>query len=124
MKHLLADAYYHRGTTYQRQDDIHNAFADYAKVKEVDPDYISPVEKYFKKDNSGSTIADSTQAIQQNPNDADAYMNRGVAYCVKGNYNAGFTDLNKAVELNPNDVNVYLHRGTAYQLKAIITRLS
>ena len=117
LKHLLADTYYHRGAAYQREDDIHNAFADYAKIKEFDPDYISPVEKYFKKDNSDRTIADSTQAIQQNPNDANAYMKRGAAHSVKGNYDAAFTDLNKAVELNPNDATVYLYRGTAYQQK-------
>lgn len=117
LKHLLADTYFHRGAAYQRENDIHNAFADYAKVKELDPDYISPVEKYYKKDNSDRTIADSTQAIQQNPNDVDAYMKRGAAYGVKGNYDAAFVDLNKAVELNPNDTDVYLHRGLAYHHK-------
>ena len=110
LKHLLADAHYHRGAAYQSKGDIHNAFADYRKVKEFDRDYISPAQKHFMNRDFDAVIADSTQAIQQNPDDVDAYMSRGAAYFVKKNYDAAFADLNKAVKLEPNNAKVYLSR--------------
>ena len=110
LKHLLADAYYHRGAAYQNKEDIHNAFADYRKVIEFDCDYISPAQKHFIDRDFDAVIADSTQTIQQNPNDVDAYTSRGAAYFVKRNYDAAFGGLNKAVKLEPNNADVYVYR--------------
>ena len=64
LKHLLADAYYHRGAAYQNKEDIHNAFADYRKVIEFDCDYISPAQKHFIDRDFDAVIADSTQTIK------------------------------------------------------------
>ena len=42
-----------------------------------------------------------TEQIAQNPNDADAYYNRGNAYYDLGQYERAIQDYDKAIELNP-----------------------
>ncbi|SLM28765.1 hypothetical protein MTBBW1_1510001 [Desulfamplus magnetovallimortis] len=41
--------------------------------------------------------------IDKNPNDAEAYFNRGLAWYKNGEYGKAITDCNKAVDLAPND---------------------
>ena len=86
-----------------------------------------------------------TQAIKRNPNDADAYYNRGEAYYEKGNhgrsifyeeieldpdpiyrndYNRAIADYTKAIELNPNNADAYHIRGQAYSAKGGHARAS
>lgn len=61
-----------------------------------------------------------TKAIELNPNYAEAYNNRGVAYYDKGEFNKAIEDYNKAIELNPNDAEAYNNRGVAYKKKGDI----
>ena len=49
-----------------------------------------------------------------NPQDADAYNNRGTAYRDKGELNTAIQDYDTAIELNPQDANAYYNRGIAY----------
>ena len=55
-----------------------------------------------------------TQTLKLNPNFAQAYNNRGIAYRKKGNPDRAIADYNKAIELNPNDAEAYNNRGNAY----------
>ena len=56
-----------------------------------------------------------TQQIQNNPNDAEAYYNRGLAYRHLNQYERAITDYTKAIQLNPNLAAVYYNRGVAYE---------
>ena len=58
-----------------------------------------------------------SHAIELNPNDADAYNNRGVVYRGKGDYDRAIADYNKAIQLNPGYADAYNNRGVAYQSK-------
>ena len=58
-----------------------------------------------------------SDAIELNPNDAEAYNNRGVAYSNKGDYDRAIADYTKAIELNPDYVEAYSNRGGAYVKK-------
>ncbi|MBI5892312.1 MAG: tetratricopeptide repeat protein [Deltaproteobacteria bacterium] len=49
-----------------------------------------------------SAIEAYTKAIALNPNLAQAYSNRGVAYAYKGQYDRAIEDYNKAIALDPN----------------------
>jgi tetratricopeptide (TPR) repeat protein len=60
-------------------------------------------------------IADSTQAIALNPNNADAYNNRAAAYVNTGKYDLSIPDSTRAIKLNPNLANAYYNRGIAYR---------
>ena len=48
-------------------------------------------------------IADHTKAIALDPNDANAYYNRGVAYEQKGDKDQAIADFRKVLEINPSD---------------------
>jgi tetratricopeptide (TPR) repeat protein len=60
-------------------------------------------------------IDDYTKAIELNPNEASAYIRRGVAYEAKRDYNNAIADFTTAINMRDNVG--YLYRGSAYQEK-------
>ncbi|MBI1922994.1 tetratricopeptide repeat protein [Candidatus Poribacteria bacterium] len=52
--------------------------------------------------------------FQPDPNDAEAYVNRGSAYAKQGLYDRAIQDYDKAISLNPNFALAYVNRGSAY----------
>ena len=58
-----------------------------------------------------------SHAIELDPNFAEAYTNRGLAYVKKGEIDRGIADHNKAIELNPDYADAYFNRGGAYKSK-------
>ncbi|OUC14896.1 MAG: hypothetical protein B0A82_09535 [Alkalinema sp. CACIAM 70d] len=61
-----------------------------------------------------SAIADFNQAIQLNPNNAKAYVNRGKIQLLLGNLQKAAADLNQAIALNPKAAEAYQVRGMAF----------
>ena len=59
--------------------------------------------KFYEQGKFAEAIELYTQAIELNPNFADAYKNRGAAYVDLRQSERGIVDLNKALELKPND---------------------
>jgi tetratricopeptide (TPR) repeat protein len=55
-----------------------------------------------------------TKVIALNPDDANAYLNRGVTYFKLKQYDKALSDFNKAIALNPYDPPAYYNRGTIY----------
>ena len=77
-------------------------------------------DAYLQKGDLDEAIADYTEAIRLDPNDAGAYRNRGVAYWVKGDLDKAekaIADWTEAIRLNPDDTIAYLCRGDAYKEK-------
>lgn len=64
------------------------------------------------QDYDGRSVEGYTTAIEQNPNDADAYFGRGFAYSLNKQYGLAVKDYSKAIELNPDYANAYENRGT------------
>lgn len=56
-------------------------------------------------------ITEFTQALALNPNLAEAYRDRGVAYAGKYDYDRAIADYDRALALNPNYAEAYLSRG-------------
>jgi tetratricopeptide (TPR) repeat protein len=52
--------------------------------------------------------------IQENPKDAGAFNNRGVAYLRKKEYDKAVKDFSEAIQLNSNLAAIFLGRGSAY----------
>lgn len=67
----------------------------------------------IEMDNSENKIEHYTQAIELNPDDAEAYFKRGNAYASKGEYNLAIQDYDKAIELAPDTLTAYYNRGNA-----------
>ena len=73
--------------------------------------YYSPQDGDIRKFEIQLPFSD---AIELNPNDAETYNNRGVAYSNKGDYDRAIEDFNKVIELNPDNADAYYNRGKVY----------
>jgi len=58
------------------------------------------------------------KVIELDPNDAQAYNNRGNAYYRLGEYDKAITDYTKAIDIDPNDAKAYYNRGNAYSIQS------
>ena len=81
--------------------------------------YYSPQDGDIRKFEIQLSFAD---AIELNPNDAEAYNNRGGAYIKKGDYDRAIEDCTKAIQLNPSYAGAYNNRGVAYRYKGDFNR--
>ena len=69
---------------------------------------------YFPTRDFDHAVEDLAEAIELNPDYADAYANRGAVYLLAGDFDHAIEDLTKAVELNPNDAIAYNNRGMVW----------
>ncbi|MCL2791965.1 MAG: tetratricopeptide repeat protein [Spirochaetaceae bacterium] len=59
-------------------------------------------------------IATYTEAIRQNPNDAIAFYNRGLAFAARQEFENAIADYTEAIRLNPNFADAFNNRGNAH----------
>jgi Flp pilus assembly protein TadD len=64
--------------------------------------YINRGNAFIAKGQYDLAIADYTQALHIDPNDASAYNNRGLAYHSKGQDDLAIADYTQALRINPN----------------------
>ena len=64
--------------------------------------------------NPDQAIAQYTQTIRREPNNAVAYNNRGIAYNRKGDTDRAIADLSQAIKIDPTYADAYNNRGTVY----------
>jgi Flp pilus assembly protein TadD len=74
------------------------------------------------KDNIDRVIEDYTQFIRLDPNNAVAYMGRGLWHYKKGNIDEAIEDYTQVIKLNPNYTSAYMDRGIAYADKGDLDR--
>jgi len=67
-------------------------------------------------------IADYDQAIALQPDYAEAYNNRGIAYGAKGDLAHAIADFDQVIALDRDDAEVYNNRGIAYAAKGDFAR--
>ena len=73
---------------------------------------------YFAKGYPDRAVADLTEAIRLDPNDANSFINRGNAYISKGDNDRAIADYNEAIRLGPEHPkfsSVFYNRGFAYR---------
>lgn len=63
-----------------------------------------------------NAIDNYSLAIQYNPQDETAYLNRGMAKVVIGEYASAIEDLTQALQINPQIAQAYGERGIAYAM--------
>ena len=81
---------------------------------QTDKEHLTKGNEYFDKGMYDKAIEEFNKAIEINPNDANAYNNRGFAYGMIGNLDQAIEDYNKAIEINPKLAEAYHDRGVAY----------
>jgi tetratricopeptide (TPR) repeat protein len=65
-------------------------------------------------ENNDKAIADYDQGLKLQPDDAEAYNNRGSAYNGKSQYDRAIADFDQALKLKPDLAEAYNNRGFAY----------
>ena len=68
----------------------------------------------FMRDEYGRTAADYDELIRLDPDNPNAYYERGDFYYEMDEYKKAITDYSKAIELNPQYVSAYFNRAYAY----------
>ena len=67
-------------------------------------------------------IEDYNKVIDMNPDNVEAYYNRGVTYHHKGNYDRAIEDYTKTIQLKPDYANAYYNRGLSFDNKGASAR--
>ncbi len=105
-----------------RNDNV-NAFADFTKAIQIDP---NEAEAYYNRaviqnsrKNYIKAIADYDKYISLNTSNiaylADGYLNRGIVYFDTGDLTQALKDISAAVDLAPNDPKTYKARAIIYR---------
>ena len=96
------DHYKLRAEAYEKLGEHDKARADFDVVEEREPE----VQVY--------SIEECDAAITRDPQNWEAYFNRGNANREAGNYDAALEDYTKAIKLNPKSADAYCNRGRVY----------
>ncbi len=109
--------YFNRGAIYAKLGYQREAARDLAAAVRLDQkkDLTAATPELPEKiENRSNAINELDLAIAKNPNNAEAYYKRGMAYDSEGNYQKALQDFNKAIELDPKDAAAYFMRGLVY----------
>ena len=88
-----------------------NVYAD----KHVDSVVFSSEKSPNEKNQLMENIAKFTEIIKLNPNDAEAYNNRGIIYENLKHNDKALTDFDNAIKFNPDFAEAYFNRGNIYR---------
>lgn len=99
-----AEQHYNAGVELYNQGQLNEAIAEYTKVIELEPEWVAEV--YYSRALTHYHLGEYQQAIEDldetigiNPQDADAYTIRGLAYTALNMDAAAQQDIDRAVEL-------------------------
>ncbi|MCX5692556.1 MAG: tetratricopeptide repeat protein, partial [Candidatus Omnitrophica bacterium] len=70
-------------------------------AKEITKEALDKGIEYAQKGKYDEAISEYNEAIEINPNYAEAYSNRGDAYAKQGNLSQAISDCTKAIGINP-----------------------
>ncbi|EAW34211.1 hypothetical protein L8106_08891 [Lyngbya sp. PCC 8106] len=97
---------------------------DYQKNYEVVNQYYEKAKQAVKLNNRAMKLIESgdyqeaistlNQAVNLNPGQLEAYLNRGVAYSELNSHASAIANYDKAIQLAPNNAEAYYYRGDEY----------
>ena len=109
-----ADAYFTRGSAYEKKGDYEKAIADYTEAIRLDPksavSCVGRAVAYLGKRDWDKAVSDCTEAIRRDPKCDIAYGARGDAYAGKSDWDKAFSDRTEVIRLWPNAA-AYHNRG-------------
>ena len=71
-------------------------------------------KEYLGGPDNDQAIVYCTKSLELDPQDADAYNTRGVAFLEAEDYDRAILDFNQGIEINPHWARLYAHRGNSY----------
>jgi tetratricopeptide (TPR) repeat protein len=115
------EAYFLRGSAWERKNQLTRAIADLTEAIRLDPQhapaYTNRGAAWVQLNEIDRAIADLDLAIRLDPRDSSAYVNRGNAFIRKNEPDKALADLDKAVQLDAADPMAFNNRGWARQVK-------
>jgi hypothetical protein len=113
-----ARAFINLALAHKAQGHVAQAFSDYNKAIEAEPDYADAYYnrglEYLRQGNFTKAFDDCTKAIELNPDYAQAYNNRGLASFDQGRFKEAISDYDKAIGINSKYVEAYNNRAVVY----------
>ena len=104
-----------RGVVNQFLGDRMSAMNDYQSAKNLDPTYslayYNAANLYFLHRQLSQAIFYYTKAIDWNPNDGAAFLNRAVAKSISKDYQGAVDDFAAVEKLSPHWNHIYFNRG-------------
>ena len=77
-------------------------------------EYIRNGKNYYNQKLYNEAISEFSNALEIDPNNAEAYEYKGCSYYFIENIEKALENLNLAIELNPNSSNSFCYRGACY----------
>ena len=114
-----ADNYYNRGNSYLALGKNEEATKDYDQALSLDSKLAAAYSQSrhclrFSRRARKKLFAISAETIEQQPENADAYYNRGLANAELGKTEAAIEDYSESIRLEPKDAEAPYNRGLAY----------
>lgn len=98
------------GPSLEVQSHIKQAFAYISMAKNA--------QGTLREENIDNALREFSQAVEKDPNYAEAYSNRSIAYMQQKKFNKAEDDLRRAKELAPNSPSVRYNYACLHSLKA------
>ena len=113
-----ADTYYLRGHAYAHEGQYDRARSDFNTALELGYDRAPAKAALAELPVSPQSAATPRPATRDRyPDDAIAYINRGIDHLDEGNYDSAIQAFTEAIRINPNSADAYMGRGFAQALK-------
>ncbi len=117
-----AKAHYDNGKVLFEQGDYEQAIVEFTQAIEMGYEpaaeaYAFRGIAYAENDDNERAMADCSQALELDPQEARGYNCRGEVYFYKEDYERAMADFSKAIELEPQEVLAYYNRGNTYAWK-------
>ncbi len=110
-----AKPFYNLGYEYLRDNDLDQAFTNFSRAIEIDPDYFDAYNNrsqiYQSRGQTREAFQDISNAIRVNPRRAEALANRGVMLRDMRQYEYALKDFDLAVRLEPDEPAYRVNRG-------------
>lgn len=115
---LTGQIYLGRGSELASQGKYQQAFADYDRALDLDPDLSEAValgnaQIYTQEGHYNAALAAIRQALAVSPRDSMAYVYRATVHLGEGDYQAAVLDCNEAISIRPDLASAYFAAGTA-----------
>jgi tetratricopeptide (TPR) repeat protein len=114
----IAEAYYHRGRSYQKLGNFSKAQQDYYRALRLNiryPEVHNSLGVLYTSQGEYRNAIDSyTTAISFNQSYAKPHINRGVVYFREGSYQKALFDFTRALEIEPKSTLALKNRANVY----------
>lgn len=109
--------YFKKGLEAFENEEYKDAVEYYSKQLKTNRNaniYFNRALAYYYLEKYSNSIEDCTIALNEDPNDFEAWYYRGMAYYKVGDFEKAISDSKKSLDLNPNYLQTYTTLGLCY----------